>query len=70
MKSTGITIPSAITNAGISWLYIKKVVADYNYIIIETARNKKVKFQLSKNLKIEELEQINDFCSLHSQPSS
>jgi hypothetical protein len=70
IKSTGITIPSFITNAEISWLYIKKVVAGYNSIIIETARNKKVQFKLRKNLKIEELEQINDFCTLHSQLSS
>lgn len=70
IKSTGITIPNFIASAEISWLYIKKVVADYNSIIIETARNKKVKFRLRRNLKIEELEQINDFCNLHSQLSS
>jgi hypothetical protein len=70
IKSTGITIPDFMISAEISWLHIKKVVADYNSIIIETARNKKVRFQLRRNLKIEELEQINDFCSLHSQLSS
>jgi hypothetical protein len=69
IKSTGITIPNAVTNAEISWLYIKKVVASYNSIMIETAKNKKVQFQLRKNLKIEELEQINDFCIQHSQLS-
>ena len=70
IKPTGITIPNFVTNGEISWLYIKKVVANYNSIIIETVRNKKIQFQLRKNLKIEELEQINDFCSLHSQLSS
>ena len=70
IKPTGITIPNFIANGEISWLHIKKVVANYNSIIIETARNKKVQFQLRKNLKIEELEQINDFCTLHSQLSS
>jgi hypothetical protein len=70
IKPTGITIPNFIANGEISWLHIKKVVTNYNSIIIETARNKKVQFQLRKNLKIEELEQINDFCTLHFQLSS
>lgn len=70
IKSTGITVPNFITNAEISWMNIKKVVANYNSIIIETAKNKKIKFQFRNNLKIEELEQINDFCIQHAQFSS
>lgn len=63
IKSTGITVPNFIANAEISWLHIKKVVVTgFNSIIIETVRDEKVQFELRNNLKIEELEQINDFC--------
>ncbi|MBL0358011.1 MAG: hypothetical protein IPP72_14525 [Chitinophagaceae bacterium] len=62
IKPSGVTVPNFIANADIRWLHIKKVVADYNSIIIETVRDKKVEFRLRNNLKIEELEQINDFC--------
>ncbi len=66
IKPSGITVPNFIANAEIRWLHIKKVVAGYNSIIIETVRDKKVEFQLRNNLKIEELEQINDFCKMRS----
>jgi hypothetical protein len=69
IKPNGITVPHFIRDADIRWLHIKKVVAGYNSIIIETVRDKKVRFQLRSNLKIEELEQINDFCTRHSQLS-
>lgn len=62
IKSNGITVPHFIANAEIRWLHIKKVVAGFNSIIIETVRDEKVQFTLRNNLKIEELEQINDFC--------
>lgn len=70
IKPTGITIPNFVANAEISWMHVKKVVADYNSILIETAKNKKVKFELRNNLKIEELVQINEFCTSHAQFSS
>jgi hypothetical protein len=62
IKPGGITVPNFIANANISWLHIKKVVAGFNSIVIETVRDEKVQFELRNNLKIEELEQINDFC--------
>jgi hypothetical protein len=66
----GISFPNLFTDAQINWLHIKKVVANYNSILIETVQDKKVEFELRKNLKIEELQQINDFCSVHSQLSN
>ena len=67
LKADGITIPDFWANAEIKWLHVKKVVMNYNSIIIETVRDRKVQFQLRNNLKIEELQQINDFCTVHSQ---
>ena len=70
IKPTGIIIPNFFMDAKIKWLHIKKVSANYNSILIETVRDKKVEFELKSNLKIEELQQINDFCSVHSQLSN
>lgn len=70
LKPDGITIPDFWANADIKWLHVKKVVMGYNSIIIETVRDKKLQFQLRNNLKIDELQQINDFCSVHSQLSN
>jgi len=67
LKASGITVPYFFAHAEIKWLHIKKVVAGYSSVSIETVMDEKVQFQLRNNLKIEELEQINDFCSLHSQ---
>lgn len=65
----GIRFPNFLSDANINWLHIKKVVANYNSILIETVQDKKMKFELRKNLKIEELQQINDFCTVHAQLS-
>jgi hypothetical protein len=65
----GIHFPNFLSDAKINWLHIKKVVANYNSILIETVQDKKMEFELRNNLKIEELQQINDFCTVHSQLS-
>ncbi len=70
LQPNGISFPNFFSDAKIKWLHIKKVSAKYNSILIETVQDKKVEFELRRNLKIEELEQINDFCSVHSQLSN
>jgi hypothetical protein len=70
LKPTGIVVPHFLAHAEIKWLHIKNVVAGYNSIMIETVMDNKVKFELRDNLKIEELEQINDFCVFHARLSS
>lgn len=69
LKANGIMIPDFWKHAEIKWLHIKKVVMNYNSIVIETVRDEKIRYELRHNLKIEELQQINDFCSVHSQLS-
>ncbi len=49
----------------IGWPEIKSIAAQYQSIIIETIENKKIQFQLRRNLKIEELQQIDEFCRQH-----
>ena len=70
LKSTGITVPNFFMDDRIKWLHVKKVVANYNSISIETVQDEKLEFELRRNLKIEELQQINDFCNVHSQLSN
>ena len=65
IRSTGITIPNFIKDAEIGWNEIKSILPRYHSIIIKTIRNKTIQFQLRKNLKIEELEQIDEFCQKH-----
>jgi len=67
IKSTGITIPDFLSDAEISWYDIKSVISRYHSIFIETLRNRKIYFQLRTNLKIEELQQIDEFCRQHQQ---
>jgi hypothetical protein len=65
IQQTGIKVPNFFADTEISWLDIKAVVPKYHSIIIETIKNKKVYFKLRHNLKIEELQQIDDFCNRH-----
>ncbi len=65
IKSTGITLPNFVRDAEIGWNEIKSIIPKYHSIIIETFRNRRIQFQLRKNLKIEELEQIDAFCQKH-----
>ena len=67
IKPTGITIPDFLSDAEISWNDIKLVIPRYHSIFIETLRNRKIHFQLRTNLKIEELQQIDEFCRQHQQ---
>jgi hypothetical protein len=65
IRQTGITVPNFVKDAEISWNEIKTIIPKYHSIIIETILNKKIEFNLRKNLKIDELEQIDDFCRKH-----
>ncbi len=65
ISQTGITIPDFLNDTEISWADVKSIIPRYHSIIIETLRNKKIQFQLRQNLKIEELEQIDEFCRKH-----
>ena len=65
IKATGITLPNFVKDAEIGWNEIKTIIPKYHSIIIETFRHKRISFQLRNNLKIEELEQIDDFCQKH-----
>jgi hypothetical protein len=65
IRQTGITVPNFVKDAEISWSEVKSIIPQYHRIIIETLRNKKIEFDLRINLKIDELEQIDDFCKKH-----
>jgi hypothetical protein len=65
ITQTGITVPNFVKDAEIGWHEIKNIIPQYHSIIIETLRDKKIEFDLRKNLKIDELEQIDDFCRKH-----
>lgn len=65
ISHTGITLPNFIRDAEISWKDIQQIMPYYQSIVIETFRRRKIQFDLRKNLKIEELEQINEFCQKH-----
>jgi hypothetical protein len=65
IKATGILIPHLVKDVEISWADVKTIIPQYHSVIIETLKNKRIHFDLRKNLKIDELEQINEFCSKH-----
>ena len=65
IRQTGITIPNFIKDEEIGWPEIKSIIPKYHSIIIETFRNKRIQFQLRRNLKIDELQQIDEFCRQH-----
>jgi hypothetical protein len=65
IKHTGISFPDFIKDKEISWNEIKFIIPKYHSISIETLQNKKIEFNFRTNLKIDELEQINDFCKKH-----
>jgi hypothetical protein len=62
---TGIILPNLIKDAEIGWNEIKNIIPKYHTIIIETFKNKKIELNLRRNLKIDEMEQINEFCQKH-----
>lgn len=65
IKPTGITMPDLLKDVELGWNEIKMIVPRYHSIIIETFRNKKIELNFRKNLKIDELERLDDFCKLH-----
>jgi hypothetical protein len=65
ISPTGITLPNFLRDAEISWADIKTIIPHYRSIVIETFRRKKIEFTLRENLKIEELQQIDEFCQKH-----
>jgi hypothetical protein len=65
IRQTGVSIPNFIKDEEIGWPEIKTIIPKYHTIVIETIRNKTIQFQLRRNLKIEELQQIDDFCRQH-----
>ncbi len=65
IRSTGITIPNFSKDTELGWNEISAILPEYHSIIIKTIRNKTIAFKLRKNLKIEELQQIDDFCQKH-----
>ncbi len=65
ISHTGISIPNFAKDAEIGWNEVKSIIPKYHSIIIETLRHKKIEFSLRQNLKIDELEQIDDFCQKH-----
>ena len=65
IRSTGISLPSLLKDAELSWDEVKNIIPKYHSIIIETIRNKKIELDLRKNLRIDELEKIDSFCKQH-----
>jgi hypothetical protein len=65
ISQTGVTLPNFVKDAEISWADIKTIIPHYRSIVIETLRRQKIEFALRENLKIEELQQIDDFCQKH-----
>jgi len=62
ISHTGIALQNA---EDISWDKIKRILPAYHQITIETLPGRKIELNFRKNLNIDELEQINDFCSQH-----
>jgi hypothetical protein len=65
IRPTGISIPNFVKDKEIGWPEIKSIIPKYHSIFIETFHNKRIQFQLRRNLKIEELQQIDEFCRQH-----
>ena len=65
ISQTGIAVPNFLKDMEISWADVKTIIPRYHSILIETLNNKKIQFKLRRNLRINELEEINDFCSQH-----
>ena len=65
IRPTGIMLPNFLKDAEISWADIKAVNPQYHHFCIETYRNKRMQFNLRQNLRIDELQQIDEFCRQH-----
>lgn len=67
IKPTGITLPSLLVDMELGWNEIRSIVPRYHGICIETFTQRKIDLPFRRNLKIDELEQIDDFCRQHLQ---
>lgn len=70
IKPTGITLPSLLVDMELGWNEIRSIVPRYHGISIETFKKQKIELPFRRNLKIDELEQIDDFCRQHLKISS
>jgi hypothetical protein len=59
---TGVTVPHLPESQFLLWTDINEVETFYDSIHISTSSEKKLRFDLRKNLEFAELEQIHDFC--------
>jgi hypothetical protein len=62
IKPTGITMPDLVKDVELGWNEVKAIVPKYHSIIIETFRNKKIELNFRNNLKIDELQELDDYC--------
>ena len=62
IKPTGVIMPNLVKDVELGWNEIKAIIPKYHSIIIETFRNKKIELNFRNNLKIDELQQLDDFC--------
>lgn len=65
IQQTGISIPNLNKDVEMGWYELSRVVPQYHSILIETLKHKTIRFRLRRNLKIEELQQIDEFCRQH-----
>lgn len=65
ISPTGVILPNLFKDAEISWNDIRNIFTAYHHISIETFKKGKIKYDLRRNLRIDELEQIDEFCRRH-----
>ena len=58
----GVVVPGLPNNHILSWYHINEIKAEYDNITINISGEKNIRFWLKKNLHLEELEQIHEFC--------
>lgn len=58
----GVEIPDLPNNHMLSWYHINEIKAEHDSITINVSGQKNIRFWLKKNLHLEELEQIHEFC--------
>lgn len=67
IRPTGITLPNLLADMELGWDEVKSINPRYHSISIERFGKDKIELNLRQNLKIDELEQINEFCHQHLQ---
>lgn len=61
LMHTGIEIPGLPENQFVQWSGISSVNASYHFIEIITTKQQNFRFELTRNLQFEELDQIHEF---------